>query len=86
MLARYARRVLYVELAAYALAAALGHRAGWPAVFVALLGFALCARLAGVAASFAVAACVSQGEHGVRLSAAEWLRVVIVETAWVTLT
>ncbi len=85
MLARYARRVLYVELAAYALAAVLSHRAGWPTVFAAVLGFALCVRLAGVAASFAVAAGVSQGEHGVRLSAAEWLRVAIAETACVTL-
>jgi len=87
MLARYARRFLFIEFAAYGLAAAvlleLGV-GGW-VVLAASLGFALLMRCVAVAGTFVLAAALSRADDGTPPSTAGRLRLVATEIVWTTL-
>ena len=87
MLARYARRFLFIEFAAYGLAAAvlLEHGVGGWVVLAAILGFALLIRCAAVAGTFVLAAALSRPDDGTPPSTAGRLRLVATEIVWTTL-
>ena len=87
MLARYARRFLFIEFSAYGLAATvlLEPGVGWPVVLAAILGLALLMRCVAVAGTFVLAAALSRADDGTPPSTAGRLRLVATEIAWTTL-
>ena len=91
MLARYARRFLFIEFTAYALAGMvlLESGIGWSSALAAVLAFALLMRCAAVAGTFVIAAVLAPvGNRMPRpaLAAAGRLRLVAAEILWTTLT
>lgn len=88
MLARYARRILFLEFAAYGLAALLAHELGlvWPAALAVIPGFAILARCVGVGATFIVAAALSTSAERAQTARHGRLRLVAAEILWTTLT
>jgi triacylglycerol esterase/lipase EstA (alpha/beta hydrolase family) len=87
MLARYARRFLFIEFTGYGLAAAvlLEPGVGWPVVLAAVLGVALLMRCVAVAATFVLAAMLSPTRTSAPLLMAARLRLVGAEVVWTTL-
>ena len=87
MLARYARRFLFIEFCAYGLAAAvlLQIGAGGSSALAAVLAFALLMRCAAVAGTFAIAAVLAPAGNRMRRSTAGFLRLVAAEILWTTL-
>ena len=88
MLARYARRFLFIEFAIYGLAAATLHELGlvWPATLAVIAGFAILARCVGVGATFIVAAALSTSAERAQTARHGRLRLVAAEILWTTLT
>ena len=88
MLARYARRFLFIEFAIYGLAAAALHELGlvWPAALAVIPGFAILARCVGVGATFIVAAALSTSAERAQTAKHGRLRLVTAEILWTTLT
>lgn len=88
MPARYARCFLFIEFAAYALAAAVLLRLGigWSSALAAVLAFALLMRCAAVAGTFVVAAALSRADDRTPPSTAGRLRLVATEIVWTALT
>ena len=88
MLARYARRFLFIEFAIYGLAAATLHELGlvWPATLAVIAGFATLARCVGVGATFIVAAMLSTSAEHAQTAKHGRLRLVAAEILWTTLT
>lgn len=87
MLARYARRFLFIEFSAYALAAAVLLEPGvaWSVVLAASLGLALLMRCVAVAGTFVLAATLSPTGESAPLSMAGRLRLVGAEIISTTL-
>jgi len=83
MLARYARRFLFIEFTAYALAAAvlLEPRVGWSSALAAVLAFALLMRCVAVAGTFIIAAVLAPVGNRMPRPA-----LVAAEILWTTLT
>ena len=91
MLARYARRFLFIEFTAYALAGMvlLESGIGWSSALAAVLAFALLMRCAAVAGTFVIAAVLAPAGNRMprpALAAAGRLRLVAAEILWTTLT
>lgn len=86
MLARYARRFLFIEFCAYGLAAAvlLQLDIGWSWALAAVLAFALLMRCAAVAGTFVLAAALSRGDDST--PPVVRLRLVAMEIIWTALT
>lgn len=87
MLARYARRFLFIEFSAYGLAAAvlLEPGVGWSVVLTAILGLALLMRCVAVAGTFVLAATLLPTGESAPLSMAWRLRLVAREIVSTTL-
>ena len=87
VLARYARRFLFLEFAAYALAAAVLLEPGvaWSVVLAAIVGLALLMRCVAVAGTFVLAATLSPSGESASLSMAGRLRLVGAEIVSTTL-
>jgi len=91
MLARYARRFLFIEFSAYGLAATvlLEPGIGWSSALAAVLAFALLMRCAAVAGTFIIAAVLAPAGNRMpppALVATGRLRLVAAEILWTTLT
>ena len=88
MLARYARRFLFIEFAAYGLAAAvlLQRGIGWSSALAAVLAFALLMRCAAVAGTFVIASVLAPAGNRIPRPIAARLRLVATEILWTTLT
>ena len=88
MLARYARRFLFIEFAAYGLAAAmlLQRGIGWLSALAAVLAFALLMRCAAVAGTFVIASVLAPAGNRIPRSTAGRLRLVAAEILWTMLT
>ena len=88
MLARYARRFLFIEFAAYGLAAAmlLQRGIGWSSALAAVLAFALLMRCAAVAGTFVIASVLAPAGNRIPRSTAGRLRLVAAEILWTMLT
>jgi triacylglycerol esterase/lipase EstA (alpha/beta hydrolase family) len=84
VLARYARRLLFIEFALYALVALLVHALGlgWPAALALIPALALLTRCVAVGSTFLVAAALSTAEER---APRRRLRLVAAETFWATL-
>lgn len=88
MLARYARRFLFIEFAAYGLVAATLHQLGigWSWALAAVLAFALLIRCGAVAGTFVIASVLAPAGNDIQRSTAGRLRLVAAEILWTTLT
>lgn len=88
MLARYARRFLFIEFWAYGLAAAvlLELGVGWSSALAAVLAFALLMRCVAVAGTFVIASVLAPAGNGIPRPSAGRLRLVAAEMLWTTLT
>ena len=87
VLARYARRFLFIELATYGIAAGVlfGLGIGWWMFPVTVVGLALLMRCVAVAGTFATAALFAPAGSLVPRSAAVSVRLVTAELVWTTL-
>lgn len=87
MLARFARRLLLVEIAVYAALAAWLIRSGqgWTAALGCVIGIALLVRVASVAWTFVLAAALSPAGRAAPCSAPDRVRLVAMEVLWTTL-
>jgi len=84
MLARFARRLLFIEFAVYAAAAAWLIRLGlgWAAALGCVLGIALLYRIASVVGTFVLAAALAPAGRAAPCSALERARLVAREVLW----
>ncbi len=88
MLARYARRFLFIEFAAYGVAAAVLLRLGFgsASALAAVVAFALLMRCAAVAGTFVIASVLAPAGNRIPQSTARRLRLVAAEIFWTALT
>jgi len=87
MVARYARRILFIEFACYGVAALLAHEfgLGWPAAAALVPALAILVRVAAIGSTFVVASALSTAQERAQRSRRGRLRLVAAEIAWATL-